>query len=90
MENLSKEEFETIAKTIGETPLKAMNRRLCREKRRKGKGAIRVEEELKSLREIKSAGFEAMEKRLNFMQWFMGAGLTVVSILISLFGLYRG
>jgi len=34
--------------------------------------------------------FEAVERRLNFMQWFMGAGFTVVSILIALFGLLRG
>jgi chaperonin cofactor prefoldin len=29
--------------------------------------------------------FEAIEKRLNFMQWFIGIGFTIVSILIALF-----
>lgn len=121
MENLSKEEFEAIAKTILETHLKAAIEDFVRKNEERSKEislierVIRVEEELKSLREIESARFEAiekrfeamdnrfeslqremnarfetMEKRLNFMQWFMGAGFTVVSILIALFGLYRG
>ncbi len=71
---------------------------------------IRVEEELKALREIQMAQFEAMEKRfealqkeiatiekanqqrfeaiekrLNFMQWFMGLGFTFLTFLITLF-----
>ena len=78
---------------------------------------VRVEEELKALREIQIAQFEAIEKRfealqremdkrfeamevrfeaidkrfeviekrLNFMQWFIGIGFTIVSILIALF-----
>ena len=29
--------------------------------------------------------FEVLEKRLNFMQWFMGAGFTVITILVTLF-----
>ena len=29
--------------------------------------------------------FEAMEKRLNFMQWFMGAGFALLTILVTLF-----
>jgi len=81
---------------------------------------IRVEEELKALKEIELARFEAIEKRfeavdkrfealqremnarfealiremdarfqaiekrLSFMQWFMGIGFTIISILIAL------
>ncbi len=33
--------------------------------------------------------FEAMEKRFQFLQWFMGAGFTFISILIAIFGLIR-
>jgi len=31
------------------------------------------------------ARFQAIEKRLNFMQWFMGIGFTILSLLIALF-----
>jgi len=31
-----------------------------------------------------NARFEAIEKRLNFMQWFMGIGFTILSLLMSL------
>jgi chaperonin cofactor prefoldin len=146
MENLSKEDFEAIAKSILETHLKAAIEDFVRKNEERARElslierVIRVEEELKSLREIEAARFEASEKRfealqremnarfeavdkrfeavdkrfeamdtrfealqremnarfeaverrLNFMQWFMGAGFTVVSILIALFGLLRG
>jgi len=33
--------------------------------------------------------FEAIEKRLQFLQWFIGAGFTFISILIAIFGLIR-
>lgn len=33
--------------------------------------------------------FEAMEKRFQFLQWFIGAGFTFISILIAIFGLIR-
>jgi len=58
---------------------------------------IRVEEELKALKEIEKARFEAMEtrfeameKRFTTLQWFIGIGFTVISILIAVFGLFVG
>lgn len=77
------------------------------------KRILRVEGELKSLRELQerqfefimremntrfealhreinarfeamNTRFEALEKRLNFMQWFIGAGFALLSILIGL------
>ena len=65
---------------------------------------IRVEEELKALKEIEKARFEAMETRFEAMktrfqaiekhfttlQWFIGVGFTVISILIAVFGLFVG
>jgi len=58
---------------------------------------IRVEEELKALKEIEKARFEAMETRLEAMgkrfttlQWFTGVGFTAISILIAVFGLFVG
>lgn len=33
--------------------------------------------------------FEAMEKRFQFLQWFIGAGFTFISILIAIFGLIK-
>ncbi|MEM1857453.1 MAG: hypothetical protein QW664_05420, partial [Thermoplasmata archaeon] len=35
--------------------------------------------------EAMNARFEALEKRLNFIQWFIGAGFIILSILISLY-----
>jgi len=172
MENLSREEFEAVVKTILETHLKAAIEDFVRKNEERARElslierVIKVEEELRSLREIESARFEASEKRfealqremntrfealqremnarfealqkeinarfeaqqketsayfeaintrfeaqqketnarfeainarfdaverrLNFMQWFMGAGFTVVSILIALFGFLKG
>jgi hypothetical protein len=34
--------------------------------------------------------FEAMEKRFTTLQWFIGIGFTVISILIAVFGLFVG
>jgi len=72
---------------------------------------IRVEEELKALKEIEKARFEtmetrfaametrfaaidtrfeAMEKRFTSLQWFIGIGFTIISILIAVFGLFVG
>jgi len=59
---------------------------------------IRVEEELKAQREIIASlqkemntlfekidkRFEALEKRLSFLQWLVASGFTFVSILITL------
>ncbi|MDH7552244.1 MAG: hypothetical protein QHH74_01165 [Spirochaetota bacterium] len=64
---------------------------------------IRVEEEIKALKEIEKARFEAMEtrfeametrfeaieKRFSSLQWFMGIGFTITSILIAIFGLLK-
>jgi len=69
---------------------------------------VRVEEELKALRqtmeirfesmekrfearfEAIDARFESMEKRFTALQWFMGIGFTIISILIAVFGLFVG
>ncbi len=58
---------------------------------------IRVEEELKALKEIEKARFEAMEtrfeameKRFTTLQWFIGVGFIAISILIAVFGLFVG
>ena len=63
---------------------------------------VRVEEELKALREVEAAHFQATEKRfealqrelqvrfeatdkrLAIMQWFIGIGFTVITVLVTL------
>lgn len=133
IEKISKQELEAIVKEIIED--------FVRQNEQRAKElsiierVIRVEEELKALREIENARFEAMEKRFEalqremkayyeatdkrfeamekrfeamdkrfeamdkrfeaiekrfqFLQWFMGAGFTFISILIAIFGLIR-
>jgi len=51
---------------------------------------VRVEEELKALRQTMELRFESMEKRFTALQWFMGIGFTIISILIAVFGLFVG
>jgi putative exporter of polyketide antibiotics len=51
---------------------------------------LRVEEELKALRKTMEIRFESMEKRFTALQWFMGIGFTIISILIAVFGLFVG
>ena len=62
---------------------------------------VRVEEELKALRQTMEirfesmekrfeARFESIEKRFTSLQWFMGIGFTIISILIAVFGLFVG
>ena len=34
--------------------------------------------------------FMSMEKRLGFIQWFMGVGFTVVTVLVALMGFLKG
>jgi putative exporter of polyketide antibiotics len=51
---------------------------------------VRVEEELKALRQTMELRFESMEKRFTTLQWFMGIGFTIISILIAVFGLFVG
>ena len=53
---------------------------------------MRIEEELKALMQTMEirfeARFEAIEKRFTALQWFMGIGFTIISILIAVFGLF--
>jgi len=65
---------------------------------------IRIEEELKALKEVEKARFEtiearfetiearfeAIEKRFTSLQWFIGIGFAIISILIAVFGLFVG
>jgi len=82
---------ELIAEFVQENELKTRELSLIER-------VIRVEEELKALREVQNAilremharfeavdkRFEAMEKRLNFMQWFMGVGFALLGLLITI------
>ncbi|MBC7358512.1 MAG: hypothetical protein H5U10_08265 [Desulfacinum sp.] len=52
---------------------------------------VRVEQELKALREIEAARFEAMDrrfealdKRLSFLQWMIGIGFSAIALLVGL------
>jgi len=107
------EQIEAVVKAILQTHLKTAIEEFVRQNEQKAKEfsllerIIRVEEELKALKEIEltkfealqremnarfealqremDARFQAIEKRLNFMQWFIGIGFTIISILIALF-----
>jgi glutathione S-transferase len=46
---------------------------------------VRVEEELKSQRELMKQGFESMDKRFSSLQWFMGMGFTMLAIILTVF-----
>ncbi len=101
IEKISKEELEILVKEIIENFVR-QNEQKARELSIIER-VIRVEEELKELREIENARFEAtekrfeaidkrfdaIEKRFQFLQWFMGVGFTFISILIAIFGLIR-
>ena len=64
---------------------------------------VRVEEELKALKEVQLSliremnarfevikkRFEALEKRLSFLQWFMGIGFTFLILPITLLNFLR-
>jgi hypothetical protein len=74
---------ELIAKFVQENELRARELSLMER-------VVRVEEELKNLNkmlmvieEANQKRFEAMEKRLNFMQWFMGIGFGLLGLLIT-------
>ena len=101
---------EAVAKFVRENELRARELSLMER-------VVRVEEELKALREIQLSmlremnarfealqremdkrfealdkrfealdkRFEALEKRLNFMQWFIGLGFTILTVLMTLF-----
>ncbi|MBX6422817.1 hypothetical protein [Thermosulfurimonas sp. F29] len=86
---------QAVARFVAENELKAREISLV-------KRLIRVEEELKALREImfeymkmtdkrfelmeeaNRKRFEAIEKRLSFLQWFMGFGFTFIASLIGI------
>ena len=46
---------------------------------------VRVEEELKSQRDLMKQGFEAMEKRFTSQQWAIGLGFTLIAALMAVF-----
>jgi hypothetical protein len=46
---------------------------------------VRVEEELKSLREVMEARFEAVDRRFASLQWTMGLGFTLLAALMGVF-----
>ncbi len=49
---------------------------------------VRVEEELKSQRELMKQGFEAVDKRFVSQQWMMGLGFTIIAALMAVFNFY--
>lgn len=101
IDKISRQELEILVKEIIENFVR-QNEQRARELSLIER-VIRIEEELKALREIENARFEAIEKRFEaidkrfeaidkrfqFLQWFMGAGFTFISILIAIFGLIR-
>jgi hypothetical protein len=46
---------------------------------------VRVEEEVKNLREVMEARFEVIDKRFTHMQWTMGLGFTLLAALMGVF-----
>ena len=44
---------------------------------------VRVEEELKSLRELMNERYVAMDKRFSSLQWTMGIGFTLIAALMG-------
>ena len=129
-QNIGQEELDRIATYILETRLAPAIEELIRKNEMKMKELslieriIRVEEELKALREIESARFEAiekrfevidkrmealqreiaaraeatdkrfealqreMDKRFSVLQWSIGIGFSVLTVLLTLFRFY--
>jgi len=129
-QNIGQEELDRIATYILETRLAPAIEELIRKNEMKMKElslierVIRVEEELKALREIESARFEAiekrfevidkrmealqreiaaraeatdkrfealqreMDKRFSVLQWSIGIGFSVLTVLLTLFRFY--
>lgn len=91
-----KEELIPLIKTVVKDEVKTNIDEFLRQSELRAKElslierVIRVEEELKSLKETIDLRFEAMEKRFTTLQWFMGIGFTIISILIAVFGLFVG
>ncbi len=46
---------------------------------------VRVEEELKAQRELMQQGFTAMDKRFSTVQWTIGVGFTLITVLVSVY-----
>ncbi len=46
---------------------------------------VRVEEELKSQRDLMKQGFEAVDKRFVSQQWMIGLGFTLIAGLMAVF-----
>ncbi|HOM11044.1 MAG TPA: hypothetical protein PLV81_12945 [Spirochaetota bacterium] len=98
-----KEELIPLIKTVVQDEVKSNIEEFMRQSELRAKELslieriIRVEEELKSLKEVEKARFEAiesrfesMEKRFTSLQWFIGIGFAIISILIAVFGLFIG
>jgi len=98
-----KEELIPLIKTVVQDEVKTNIEEFMRQSELRAKELslieriIRVEEELKSLKEVEKARFEAiesrfesMEKRFTSLQWFIGIGFAIISILIAVFGLFIG
>jgi len=49
---------------------------------------VRVEEELKSLREVMETRFESFEKRFSQILWTMGIGFTLLAALMGVFNFF--
>jgi hypothetical protein len=49
---------------------------------------VKVEEELKSQRELMKQGFITMEKRLLTQQWITGLGFTLIAALMGVFNFF--
>lgn len=47
--------------------------------------AVRVEEELKSQRDLMKQGFEQVDKRFAMLQWLIGLGFTLVTVLMTVY-----
>jgi len=67
-----------------------MNARFEAQKRESDARFEAIMSELRALREEMNARFEALEKRFNFLQWFMMLGFTFLSVLIALFSFLKG
>ncbi|NMB63849.1 MAG: hypothetical protein GYA16_03155 [Spirochaetes bacterium] len=98
-----KEELIPLIKTVVQDEVKSNIEEFMRQSELRAKELslieriIRVEEELKSLKEVEKARFEAIEsrfesmgKRFTSLQWFIGIGFAIISILIAVFGLFIG
>ena len=77
-------QFEAIEKRF-EALQREMDKRFEALQREMDKRFEAMEKRFEALQREMDKRFEAIEKRLNFMQWFIGIGFTIVSILIALF-----